>query len=224
MTAEQQWRRTVRDQLGLGRILPLGGPQDGAWIAESAAVTALRRSVTGQVPGTRLGAVRLALADPEHAPEPVVEPPASALPPGPLRLTADFSALPAEPLPALAGRLRAALAAAAGEAGLVVAEVDLRVTGLLEQAPDDPVVPLPDRSGIVDAALAGVEGVLAGSVLLEERHTRGGTGGAHPHARVELSVRADLRFLDVARAARTAVWERLPGRPTAAVLIRAIGA
>ncbi|MYT04947.1 nucleopolyhedrovirus P10 family protein, partial [Streptomyces sp. SID5470] len=35
MTAEQ-WARTVRRQLGLGRLLPLGGPRDGAWISEEA--------------------------------------------------------------------------------------------------------------------------------------------------------------------------------------------
>ncbi|MFH8416370.1 hypothetical protein [Streptomyces collinus] len=36
--------QAVRHQFGLGRLLPLGGPADGAWITEQAAVQALRRA------------------------------------------------------------------------------------------------------------------------------------------------------------------------------------
>ncbi|HEY8986135.1 MAG TPA: nucleopolyhedrovirus P10 family protein [Streptomyces sp.] len=222
MTAEQHGWHTVRQHLGLGRFLPLGGPRDGCWIAESAAETALRRAVTGHVRGVRLGPLRLALTDPENAPAPVVPPPPSALPPGPLRLSADFSSLPAEPLPTAAARLRAALAECAAERiGLVVTEIDLRVTELLpEDAAEDTPLPLPTWSGPTDDALTGVPGVLGGSVRVEER------GGSQSlpslHARVEVAVRADLRTLDVAREAR-AVARRLPGSPTAAVLVIAVG-
>ncbi|MHC5906646.1 nucleopolyhedrovirus P10 family protein [Streptomyces sp. S6] len=222
MTAEQHWRHTVRQHLGLGRYLPLGGPRDGCWIAESAADTALRRAVTGHVRGVRLGPLRLALTAPENAPAPVVPPPPSALPPGPLRLSADFSALPAEPLPTAAARLRAALARSAAEGiGLVVTEIDLRVTELLpEDAPEDTPVPLPAWSGPADDALAGVTGVLGGSLHVEERD--GHQSLPDLHARVEIAVRADLRTLEVAREARAAV-QRLPGSPTAAVLVIAVG-
>ncbi|QNP73485.1 nucleopolyhedrovirus P10 family protein [Streptomyces roseirectus] len=227
MTAEQHWRQTVRHHLGLGRYLPLGGPRDGCWIAESAAETALRRALAGQVSGVRLGPLRLSLTDPQDAPAPVVPPPASALPPGPLRLSAEFSSRPTDPLPTAAARLRAALAAATSErVGLVVTEIDLHVTGPLDDVPEpegDPegaLAPLPAWTGPQDDALAGVPGVLGGTVHNEERAGTQSLPGLH--ARVELAVRVDLRILDVARAARAAV-QRLPGSPTAAVLVTAVG-
>ncbi|MFD3734809.1 nucleopolyhedrovirus P10 family protein [Streptomyces sp. NPDC058632] len=131
MTADG-WTRAVRQQLGLGRLLPLGGPRDGAWISERAAGEVLRRAVARAEPDVRLDGLRIALAAPEDAGEPVVPPPPSALPPGPLRVTARFAATAAEPLPAAADRLRTALSRAAAERiGLVVTEVDLRVTELL---------------------------------------------------------------------------------------------
>ncbi|UNO42784.1 hypothetical protein [Streptomyces sp. MST-110588] len=125
--------RTVRQQLGLGRVLPLGGPGDGSWITEQAAAAALREAA-GALPGIRPGRLRLSLADPDVAPRAAVPPPPSALPPGPLRITADFSAGPDRPVPVTAGLLREALLARAADGlGLVVAAVDLRVTALLEE-------------------------------------------------------------------------------------------
>ena len=58
--------------------------------------------------------------------------PVGALPHVPVRIEADFEATADEPLPLAADRLRAALGAAADGLGLVVAAVDLQVTGLLE--------------------------------------------------------------------------------------------
>ncbi|MGW4109159.1 nucleopolyhedrovirus P10 family protein, partial [Streptomyces sp. NPDC004976] len=40
MTADR-WTHAVRQQVGLGRIVPLGGARDGAWIAERAAAVLL---------------------------------------------------------------------------------------------------------------------------------------------------------------------------------------
>ncbi|MCX4991846.1 nucleopolyhedrovirus P10 family protein [Streptomyces sp. NBC_00568] len=138
MTADR-WTQVVRHQLGLGRILPLGLPRDGAWITEDAAESALRRE-TAAVHGVLLGALRIAPADPEWTGTPAVPPPPSALPPGPLRVTAEFRASVdptspgVEPLPAVAARLRLTLATAATQRlGLDVAEVDLQVTDLLEE-------------------------------------------------------------------------------------------
>ncbi|MEU0433314.1 nucleopolyhedrovirus P10 family protein [Streptomyces sp. NPDC006290] len=138
MTADR-WTQVVRHQLGLGRLLPLGLPRDGAWITEEAAESVLRRAAAG-VDGVRLGALRIALADPDRTGTPAVPPPPSALPPGPLRVTAEFlaSADPTvpgvEPLPATAARLRLTLATAATQRlGLDVSGVDLRVTDLLEE-------------------------------------------------------------------------------------------
>ncbi|MFF9812316.1 hypothetical protein [Streptomyces sp. NPDC014006] len=55
------------------------------------------------------------------------------MPPGALRIEAEFSAPARQPLPQVAEHLRQTLSAAAVERlGLVVAEVDLHVTDLLE--------------------------------------------------------------------------------------------
>ncbi|MFD7814542.1 nucleopolyhedrovirus P10 family protein [Streptomyces sp. NPDC059785] len=152
MTADR-WTQVVRRQLGLGRLLPLGGARDGAWITEAAAGTVLRHAAE-LLPGVRPGTLRIALADPDEVREAAVPPPPSALPPGPLRVTAEFTAAadPAapdsEPLPQTADRLRTALLAAAHQRlGLAVDEVDLRVTDLLngdpdgDSGPDSPAAP-----------------------------------------------------------------------------------
>ncbi|MFH8446806.1 nucleopolyhedrovirus P10 family protein [Streptomyces sp. NPDC018026] len=142
MTTADRWTRAVREQLGLGRLLPLGGPGDGAWIAERAARAVLLAAARG-VAGVWPGDLRVGLADPDDVGEPAVPPPPGALPPGPLRVTADFAVVVgpttavAEPLPATAARLRAALTeAAAARLGLAAADVDLRVTGLLDETPE----------------------------------------------------------------------------------------
>ncbi|MEU4010990.1 hypothetical protein [Streptomyces pseudogriseolus] len=135
MTADR-WTRMVRQQVGLGRFLPLGGRHDGAWIAERAAGEVLRRAAERDVPEVRMDGIRIGLADPDAATEPAVPAPQSALPPGPLRLTAEFAATAAWPLPETVSRLRAALAVTATERiGLAVTEVDLRVTDLLDAEP-----------------------------------------------------------------------------------------
>jgi hypothetical protein len=237
MTADR-WARAVREQLGLGRLLPLGGPRDGAWIAENAAGAVLRQAVR-EVPGARLGPLRIAVADPEGAYEPVVPPPPSALPPGPLRVTADCAAVASEPLPTTASRLRTALATAAAERlGLVVAEVDLRVTALLdEDAQEEPEHVRPPRwseaaregdearaaaAALAVPGVAGLTDVLGRAVHVEERPD-GTAALPRRHARVELAVRADHRALDVAREVRGAVAEALRDQPTVAVLVTAVG-
>ncbi|MGW3463022.1 nucleopolyhedrovirus P10 family protein [Streptomyces olivaceoviridis] len=153
MTVDR-WTQLVRHQVGLGRLLPLGGPRDGAWITEEAAGAVLRRAAADGAPGVRLGALRIALADPRDVPEPVVPAPPSALPPGPLRVTADFAATAIEPLPTAASRLRLVLAGAATERlGLAVTEIDLRATDLLE--PEVPESDLPEPDLLEPAAPAG---------------------------------------------------------------------
>ncbi|MFI9765281.1 nucleopolyhedrovirus P10 family protein [Streptomyces sp. NPDC052415] len=234
------WARTVRQQLGLGRLLPLGGPQDGAWIAEEAAASALRRAADEQVPGVRLGALRIALADPGRTQEPVVPAPPSALPPGALRVTADFAATAAEPLPAVADRLREVLAQAADRRlGLAVTEVDLRVTALLDEVAqaaaasprESPSAREPAEGEEARAAaaalavpgVAGLTGILGGlgrPVHFEERPAEAALPARH--VRVEIAVRADHRAVEVAREVRTQVSQALPDHPTVAVLITAV--
>ncbi|MGY3200856.1 nucleopolyhedrovirus P10 family protein [Streptomyces sp. TE5632] len=157
MTADR-WTRTVRQQLGLGRLLPLGGPRDGAWISEAAAGEALRRAVARDEPGVRVDGLRIALADPQEAGESVVPLPPSALPPGALRVTVRFAATAAEPLPVTADRLRAVLSRAAAERiGLVVAEVDLRVTELLDPQAGPPPGPA-SGAGAAGGPVEGADG------------------------------------------------------------------
>ncbi|MFJ3444993.1 nucleopolyhedrovirus P10 family protein [Streptomyces sp. NPDC086081] len=238
MTADR-WTRAVRQQLGLGRLLPLGEARDGAWISERAVEAVLGRA-TRDTPGVRLDTLRIALADSAELHEPAVPAPPSALPPGPLRVTAQFAATAARPLPETASLLRAALAsAAARRLGLAVAEVDLTVTGLLEEEDPDgepgaapPEPPPAERveggdEGRVAAAALEVPGVLrltgtlGHPVHIEERPA----DAALPrrHVRLEVAVAAERRAGDVARAVRTAVGEVLPDRPTVAVVVSALG-
>ncbi|MFH8977732.1 nucleopolyhedrovirus P10 family protein [Streptomyces sp. NPDC017890] len=247
MTTADEWTRTVRERLGLGRLLPLGGPRDGAWIAERAAREVLLAAARG-VTGVRPGGLRIAPAGPEGAGEPVVPSPPGALSPGPLRVTADFAATvegaaaPAEPLPVTAARLRAALAAAATRGlGLTVTDVDLRATALLDAAtgpgPDpDPgreprhppaVVPGDGDEGRAAGAALAVPGVarLTATLGRPVHVTEVPLGPALPrrHVRVELAVDADHRAVEVARRVRAAVAEALPDRPSVAVLVTEVG-
>ncbi|MFF3766600.1 nucleopolyhedrovirus P10 family protein [Streptomyces sp. NPDC001922] len=132
MTADG-WIHAVRHQLGLGRLLPLGGPRDGAWITEHAAAEVLRQAVA-PVEGVRLGRLRISLVDPGSADAPPAPHPPSALPPGPLRIEADFAAAMRLPLHEAATRAREALLTAAEDRlGLTVTEADLRATDLLDE-------------------------------------------------------------------------------------------
>ena len=238
MTADR-WTQAVRHQLGLGRLLPLGDARDGAWIAERAVEAVLRRAA-GDAPGVRLEALRVALADPADTGSPAVPAPPSALPPGPLRVTAEFAATASQPLPTTASLLRATLATAATQRlGLTVTEVDLRVTGLLDEEaePPGPAAPLPeppraaraggDDEGRVAAAALKVPGVLrltgalGHPVHIEE--LPGDAALPHRHVRLELAVREDHRARDVARQVRTAVRTTLSDHPTVAVLVSGIG-
>ncbi|WLW56066.1 nucleopolyhedrovirus P10 family protein [Streptomyces sp. YU58] len=244
MTAER-WARAVRHQLGLGRLLPLGGARDGAWITEQAAGAVLGRAAR-ETRGLRLGPVRIGLADPADVREPAVPPPPGALPPGPLRVTAEFAATASEPLPVTAARLRALVVTAAQGLGLEVAEVDLRVTDLLDEEPEPPArEPRPDPvrpsepapaapSGGDDDAVRAAEAALGvpgvdrlTDVLGRPAHIteRQDDTAALPrrHVRVELAVGTGHRALDVARKVRAAVERALPGHPTVAVLVTAVG-
>ncbi|WP_406415063.1 hypothetical protein [Streptomyces sp. NBC_01614] len=128
----EPWTQAVRHQLGLGRLLPLGGPDDGTWITEQAAVRALGRAAA-EIPGVWLDSLRIGSAPLKPVSEPAVRPPASALPPGPLRIEAAFTASLGQPLPETADQLRSTLLNAAAERlGLAAVTADLRVTDLHE--------------------------------------------------------------------------------------------
>ncbi|MFG3509112.1 hypothetical protein ACGF5F_26830 [Streptomyces sp. NPDC047821] len=223
MTTSDGWVSAVRSRVGLGRLLPLGGPEDGAWVAERAA-DAVLRGAARKVPGVEPGRLRIALTEAGPPAAPVFPPPPGSLPPGPLRIEADFAAGPGVPLPDLAERLRAALYTAAEvRLGLAVAEVDLRVTALLDAPPPTTPpaqahapatdTPAPETAGAdarvaedpAAAVAAAVPGVARLTTALGHSVHR-----AADHLRVELATAPDHRALDVARAVRGAVGGELP--------------
>jgi hypothetical protein len=242
-----QLAQAVRQQLGIGRVLPLGGPRDGAWITEQAASGVLRAAV-GEPGGMRLGALRLTTDESGEPGRPAADagppslpPPPSALPPGPLRITADFAALADRPLPDAAERLRGTLLTAAeAELGLRVSAADLRVSGLLTEGAAagggpaangagataagrvgaGPAAARPDASDPIAAAALAVPGVARLAPVLG--------GGSRPvrltdgHALIQLATLAGRRALDVALAVRAAA--RSVARPpeTVAVLVTAV--
>ncbi|MEU9241816.1 nucleopolyhedrovirus P10 family protein [Streptomyces sp. NPDC048385] len=223
---------TVRHPLGPGRLLPLGGPHDAAWLTEAAADAVLRRAAA-EVAGVRLGAVRIAPADPADVTEAAVPAPPGAVPPGPLRLSADFAATAAVPLPTTASGLRRALAAATERLGLAVTEVDLRVTDLLEEETAEPEAVLaprppsiregtdPEEARVTAAALA-VPGVARVTGALS-RQVHFDTALPRRHVRVEVALADGPRAVEVARGVRTAVGEALDDQPTVAVLVTSVG-
>ncbi|MFI9105026.1 hypothetical protein ACIGXA_31420 [Streptomyces fildesensis] len=256
--------RAVREQIAFGRVLPLGGAGDGVWITENAAADALRGAVAG-LTGVRVGTLRVgpeAVRVPRQETEPTAEPatdtdnmplvPPSAVPYGPLCVTAAFEAAIDRPLPATAERLRTALWSAAHDLGLAVASVDLDVTGLMDP-PAEPVAlpgfdpapaldpapvpalatgedPPPAGNGVVAAALL-VPGVARVTSRLGgfASGIRTADGGDPPvrEVRVQIAVVPGHRALDVARAVAAAVAEAAepgsPGPVTTAVVVTAIG-
>jgi hypothetical protein len=262
--------QAVREQLGLGRLLPLGGADDGAWLTERAATAVFRRAADG-VPGVRLGAMRVGPAGAGSArgeaepasggrwpasaagtpgttgtagiPRAASVLPPTALPPGPLRIEAEFAGLVDQPLPASAGLLRRTLLNAAEDRlGLRVEAVNLRVTSLFgiddsdadaagfttpwadpgESAPaEDAASDVPAGVVAARAAASAVPGVARPApVLGGRRHAvRIEDRPAGRHALVQIAVAAGHRALDVAREVRTAVARTVSGPVTVAVLV-----
>ncbi|WP_066949184.1 hypothetical protein [Streptomyces lushanensis] len=224
------WTAAVRRRLDLGRLLPLGGAADGTWLAERAAARELRRAAA-QVPGTVLGAVRLSPAAQDAAAESPVPPPPSALPPGELRIEAEFGEeftdMTDEPLPAVADRLRAVLFACATRwLGLRIAEIDLRVTALLDTAteptgPREPAEPIGLRTATPEGEAALTAASVPGVACLT-RTLGAAVAGSPGHLRIELATAAGHRPLEVAQAVRRRVAARVPGGPSVAVLITGV--
>ncbi|MEU8823996.1 nucleopolyhedrovirus P10 family protein [Streptomyces sp. NPDC048636] len=227
-----QLAHAVRQQLRLGRLLPLGGPEDGTWLTEQAAEEVLRRAAA-TVPGVRLDKLRIGPADPDAMGSSAVPAPPSALPPVPLRIGVECRATVDEPLPVAADRLRnALLEAVTDRLGLAVDAVDLRVTEVLDGPPpllsrpgepeaERPVSPeaLGSREAAAATAAREVPGVTRLAPVL------GSSRGVHAdgaHLRVELAVAADHHALEVARRVRAEVAEAVHSPVTVAVLITAV--
>lgn len=169
--------RAVREQVALGRVLPLGTPADVLWITERAAVGVLRTALA-PVAGVRLGTLRIGSAGPPggasgesgvpgRPPEgaDAVIPP-GAVPRGPLRITAALTAGADRPLPDVTAGLRRELWNAAHDRlGLDIAAVDLEVTALTDgtepgQPSDGGGVTEPAPAEPPDAAEADASGTM----------------------------------------------------------------
>ncbi|MFF2778023.1 hypothetical protein ACFVU3_24285 [Streptomyces sp. NPDC058052] len=219
MTTSDGWTAAVRDRLAPGRLLPLGTAA-GAWLAERAAREVLVRAaarVRGAVPGR----LRIGTAEGADLPDPPFPVPPGGLRPGPLRIDAEFAAVAAgRPLPETAEEVRAVLLAAAAELGLAVTEADLRVTELLEEAPEagpeppPPVHVAPATDDPVALAVLRVPGVAAVTDALGPPVLR-----ADGAVRVEFAVAADHPPAEVARAARAAASAEAPADAVVTVLI-----
>ncbi|MFF5972833.1 hypothetical protein ACFY7C_15060 [Streptomyces sp. NPDC012769] len=206
MTTAEVWRTT-------DRLLPLGEAADGAWIAEQA-VQALLMTAAQGVRGVVPSRPRFRLA--EAFPDGGIPVPPGGLPPGRLRVSLDFAAVLGRPLPQLASRLRVALLdAAEGTLGLAVAEVNLRITDLLDAPPDSPPPtpppgrtspPAPDDPAAL-AALA-VPGVAALTDAFGAPLVRTATA-----LRVEVAVTKEHPPLTVTRALRAALPPTAPDGP-----------
>jgi hypothetical protein len=231
----EAWTQAVRHQLDLGRLLPLGGPDDGTWITEQAAVRALGRAAA-EIPGVRVETLRIGSAPLEPVSEPAVRPPVSALPPGPLRIEAAFTASLGQPLPQTADQLRSRLLNLAAEAlGLATATADLRVTDLHEgsetavrsRTSKGAMKPAPEAAAARSSPPVAGTGPMSGSVgeLADVAAAVPGVArltavlGSHPvkvehhddppsrHIQVQLAVAPGRHPLAVARAVRAALAE-----------------
>ncbi|PKV85016.1 nucleopolyhedrovirus P10 family protein [Streptomyces sp. TLI_146] len=189
MTADV-WSTEVRRRLALGRLLPLGEAEDGAWVTERAAGAVLR-AACASVQGLAVTSLRLALADPAAAGVPAVPPPPSGLPPGDVGAVVEVAVWGS-------GRPRAdevrgaMLAASSARLGLRLTRVDIRVTTLLD-APAPPTPPPPPPGARPGPPLA-VPGV---AFLTAEL-------GVLPGC-VEVGVSAGYRVVEVVRGVRGVV-------------------
>lgn len=243
--ASDRLARAVRRQVSLGRLVPLGAPEDGAWLAERAAGPVLRRTAAAAVPDVRVDGVRLAPADADAAAAavPVVPPPASAVPAGPLRIEAACAAGVERPLPECVREVRAALAwAARDRLGLDVTAVDVHVAALLleveEEEKEEEEAQVPETArvrggGAVAGAVLAVPGVLGLSDAMRITDSPAGSASSDtPDAkaqpagrlvRLQLVVAGDHRTLDVVRKARAvaakAAADGAPGPVTVAALV-----
>ncbi|GCD33671.1 hypothetical protein OEIGOIKO_01394 [Streptomyces chrestomyceticus JCM 4735] len=105
----------VRTELRPGRTLPLGDPEDDAWITEAAAAKSFRAAAE-TLPDVQAGSCRVTLLAPR----------------GPMKVAIELAAGYAWPLPTLADRVRERVRAAARDGiGLEVEEVDVTVVDLV---------------------------------------------------------------------------------------------
>lgn len=172
------------------------------------------------VPGCAVTSLRLAPADPGAPAEPAVPAPPSALGPGPLRVVAELAVLGGRPLPELAAAVREALfTAARGGLGLVVSDVDVEVTALLDELPDPPDGGPPPGPADQPASATAAAALTTPGVARLTAELGPPVQTTEGHLRVELATAPPHNPLEVARAVRVAVGRAAPEADSVAVLI-----
>ncbi|WP_328467604.1 Asp23/Gls24 family envelope stress response protein [Streptomyces sp. NBC_00448] len=124
----------VRSELRPGRTLPLGEPEEDAWITEATAARVLRAAAES-LPGVRAGSCRIAPVAMDELNDPLL--PARPGLPGrePVRVRLEVTFPFAPDLNELADQVRQEVFAAADrQLGMRVAAVDVRLTDLLDEA------------------------------------------------------------------------------------------
>ncbi|MFJ2769140.1 hypothetical protein [Streptomyces sp. NPDC087300] len=126
----------VRLELRPGRTLPLGDEDEDAWIVEAAAARTIRAAVE-TLPGVRAGSCRIDIAPLDAAPGRPAAPP-GRLPRGPVRVRVEIQVALSWHLQDVADRARQRVSAAAdGELGLRVAEIDVRIADIIDDGAAD---------------------------------------------------------------------------------------
>ncbi|WP_371791598.1 Asp23/Gls24 family envelope stress response protein [Streptomyces sp. NBC_01471] len=118
----------VRLELRPGRTLPLGEPDEDAWIVEAAAARTFRAAAE-LVPGVQVGSCRIAPLDRAGPPAR----PVGAAPRGPVRVRVEASVALTWNLQEAADEIRERIAEAADSAlGMEVASVDVSITDVTD--------------------------------------------------------------------------------------------
>ncbi|WP_107485908.1 Asp23/Gls24 family envelope stress response protein [Streptomyces marincola] len=151
----------VRLELRPGRTLPLGEPDEDAWIVEAAAAKTFRAAAES-LPGVRAGSCRVTPGDPRAAGRGAA-----------VLVRLEVAAGPDWTVPRLADAVRERVARAAREAiGLAVSAIDIVVVDILE--PEDGVWPAlarePEESG--GPARPGAPGERRGAAGTDEGGSR----------------------------------------------------
>ncbi|MFF1423165.1 hypothetical protein [Streptomyces sp. NPDC058280] len=126
----------VRLELRPGRTLPLGDPDEDAWIVE-AAVARTFRAVAESLPRVRAGSCRIGPPDLPGGRDTAMTPAGPGIR-GPVHVRLDVAAAPHRSLPELAETVRARVAEAARNAiGIEIESIDVAVVDLLDEEYDE---------------------------------------------------------------------------------------
>ncbi|MFE2378719.1 Asp23/Gls24 family envelope stress response protein [Streptomyces sp. NPDC059398] len=153
LTLVERVMDVVRLELRPGRTLPLGEPDEDAWIVEAAAARTFRAAAE-LVPGVQVGSCRIAPLDRAGS----SAGPADTAPRGPVRVRVEASVALTLNLQEAADEIRERIAGAADSAlGMEVASVDVCITDVTDVTDAAGVADVVD-GGVVDRGFGGTAG------------------------------------------------------------------